>query len=57
MKFSPYIMKDCIKKSNIKNKDEGIAQRYTKLKTQDEGIAKTQCSKLHKMKLTLEKTI
>jgi len=50
-------MKDCIKKSNIKNKDEGIAQRYTKLKTQDEGIAKTQCSKLHKMKLTLEKTI
>jgi len=55
MKVSPYIMRDCIKKSKIKNKDEGIARKYTKLKTQDEGIARTQCSKLHKMKLILEK--
>jgi hypothetical protein len=26
-------------------------------RTQDEDIARTQCSKLHKMKLTLKKTI
>jgi hypothetical protein len=48
MKVSPYIVRDHIKKSKIKNKDESIAQRYTKLKTQNEGIARTQCSKLHK---------
>jgi len=40
-----------------KNNHEGITQKYTKLKAQDEGIARTQCSKLQKMKLTLEKTI
>jgi hypothetical protein len=57
MKVNPYIMGDYIKISKIKNKDEGIAQRYTKLKTQDEGIARTQCSKLQKMKLTLKKKI
>ncbi len=48
-------MRDFIKKSMIKNKDENIALKYTKLKTQYEGIARTQCSKLHKMKLTLQK--
>jgi len=57
MKVSPYMMRDCIKRSKIKNNHEGITQKYTKLKAEDEGIARTQCSKLHKMKLALEKTI
>ncbi len=35
--------------------DEGIAQKGTRIKTQDEGIAKIQCSNLEKMKLILKK--
>jgi hypothetical protein len=56
MKVSPYMMRVFLNQRS-RSKDEGIAQRDKKIKTQYKGIARTQCSKLHKMNLTLEKTI
>ncbi len=46
-----------IKTKDKKTHNEGIAQKDKRLKKRDEGIAKTQCSNLQEMKLTLKKTI
>ncbi len=35
--------------------NEGITQKDKQIKTQDEGIVRTQCSNLEKMKLILKK--